>query len=132
MDKAKITTEKFSKIISVICTRDTSADPEHWSTENPMWGHCAIVSLLAQDQFGGTLIRQSLEGVNGFDYLRSHYSNKLSDGIEYDFTLEQFQGRLPTNLPKEERPREHVLSYPDTQKRYELLKDRFKAELLKN
>ena len=128
----KITIEKFSKIISVICNRDTSVDPEHWSTENPMWGHCAIVSLLAQDQFGGTLIRQSLEGVNGFDYLRSHYSNKLSDGIEYDFTLEQFQGRLPTNLPKEERPRGHVLSYPDTQKRYELLKDWFKAELFKN
>lgn len=123
--------EDFSKIIEKICTRDTSADPEHWSAENPMWGHCAVVSLLAQDQFGGILIRQSLEGIAGLEYLRSHYSNRFPDDLEFDFTLKQFQGKLPTNLSKEERSRERVLSYPNTQKRYKLLKDRFEAKTLK-
>lgn len=131
MSQEKISAEEFSKIVPKICDRDTSADSEHWSEENPMWGHCAVVSLLAQEQFGGTLLRQSLENVDELEYLRSHYSNKLPDDLEVDFTLEQFQGRLPKDLPKEERLRERVLSYPDTQKRYELLKSRFQAELVK-
>ena len=129
MNQATITTAEFSKMISKICACDTSADPEHWSAKNPMWGHCAIVSLLAQDNFGGTLVRRSLEDVAELECLRSHYSNKLSDGMEVDFTLEQFHGKLPASLPKEERPRDRVLSYPDTQKRYELLKSRFEEKL---
>ena len=131
MEQAKITTEEFRKVIEKICSRDTSADPEHWLAENPTWGHCAVVSLLSQDQFGGALIRQSLDGIAGLEYLRSHYSNRLPDGTEADYTLGQFQGKLPADLSKEERPRERVLSYPDTQKRYQLLKNRFEAELLK-
>ena len=126
-----ITKEKFQEIIEIICSDDTSADPKHWSAENPTWGHCAVVALLAQDQFGGALIRQSFENVEGFGHLLSHYSNKLAGGSEVDFTQEQFQGRLPQGLIKEERPRERVLSYPDTKRRYELLKDRFETELLK-
>lgn len=131
MSQAKIIIEEFARIIPKICSRDTSADPEHWSEENSTWGHCAVVSLLVQEQFGGTLLRQSLENIAGLEYLRSHYSNKLPDDLEVDFTLEQFQDRLPKDLPKEERLRERVLSYPDTQKRYELLKSRFQAELVK-
>ncbi|MEN9551781.1 MAG: hypothetical protein RI935_158 [Candidatus Parcubacteria bacterium] len=131
MEAAKITTEDFQKVVKNICARDTSADPEHWSAENPMWGHCAVLSLLAQDQFGGTLVRQSLEDVEGLEYLRSHYSNKLPDGTDADFTFEQFQGKLLPDLIKEVRPRERVLSYPDTVKRYEFLKSRFEAGLSK-
>ncbi len=125
-----LATKNFLKILAKICDRDTSADPEHWSAENPLWGHCAVVALLAQDQFGGTLVRWYLEGVAGLEHVRSHYSNILPDGTEFDFTAEQFQGKLPKDLPAEERTREQVLSYPDTQRRYELLRDRFEAELL--
>ncbi|MFA6194689.1 MAG: hypothetical protein WC719_03025 [Patescibacteria group bacterium] len=125
ISQSEITKEKFTQIISRICRRDTSADPEHWVETNPLWGCCAVVSLLAQDQFGGSLVRQSLKDVPGLEYLRSHYINKLPDEVEIDFTIEQFQGRLPALLPVEERTREHVLSYPDTAKRYELLKSRF-------
>lgn len=131
MEPTEIFFEDFSKAIKKTCARDTSANPEFWSAENPMWGHCAVVALIAQDLFGGALVRQSLEKVAGLEYLRFHYSNKLADGTNIDFTLEQFQGKLPANLPKEERTRERVLSYPNTQKRYKLLKDRFKANTLK-
>jgi len=117
--------EEFYKIVPSICSRETSADPENWNEENPTWGHCAVVSLLAQDQFDGTLLRRSLEKVPGLEYLRSHYSNKLPDNTEIDFTLEQFEGKLPSNISAEERPRERILSYPDTQRRYEILKKRF-------
>ncbi len=126
-----IAKQKFVQIISRICRRDTSADPEHWGEKNPLWGHCAVVSLLAQDQFGGSLIRQSLEGVPGLEYLRSHYINRLPDGEEIDFTIEQFQGRPLALLPAEERTRERILSYPDTARRYEILKSRFQSEYLK-
>lgn len=129
MKPVKITAKEFQKIIQDICFRDTSADPEHWSTENPLWGHCAVVSLLAQDHFGGALMRQSLAGIPELEYLRSHYSNKLPDSTDADFTLEQFRGKLPPYLPKEERRREHTLSNFDTLKRYELLKNRFEMEL---
>lgn len=129
MRELEMTLEDFSKIVVEICVRDTSADPEHWSAENPMWGHCAVVALLAQDQFGGTLIRQSLKNITGLEYLHSHYSNRLVNDTEVDFTLEQFSGKLPTSLPREERDRDRVLSHPDTQRRYTLLRGRFEAEI---
>lgn len=108
-----------------IAAQDTGADPEHWSKDNPLWGHCAVVSLLAQDLYGGELLRHSLEQVNGYEYLRSHYTNQLPDGRELDFTAAQFTFELPKDLSTETRPRERVLGHPDTQRRYELLKSRF-------
>lgn len=131
MEQSQITPKNFSEIIEKVCARDTSADPENWSTENPLWGHCAVVSLIAQDKFGGVLIHQSLENVAGLEYLRSNYSNKLADSTEADFTCKQFQIELSAGLQKEERTREQVLSHPYTQKRYKLLKDRFETELFK-
>jgi len=114
----------FAGLLQRVCRSDTSADPELWSTDSPLWGHCAIVSLLAQDHFGGILVRHSLESVEGLAHLRSHYSNQLPDGSEIDFTLGQFQGSLPSNVAKENYSRERVLSYPDTQRRYNLIKNR--------
>ncbi|HYF10247.1 MAG TPA: hypothetical protein VD967_01415 [Candidatus Paceibacterota bacterium] len=120
-----MTIERFQELVPLICARETSADPQNWSEKNPLWGHCAVVSLLAQELFGGSLLRRSLAGIPGLEYLRSHYSNRLPNGEEIDFTLEQFEGRLPENLPTEERERERALSYPDTERRYALLKKHF-------
>ncbi|MBL8031720.1 MAG: hypothetical protein JNK33_05360 [Candidatus Doudnabacteria bacterium] len=119
--------EQFQSIVMNISAIDTSADPEHWSTDNQLWGHCAVVSLLAQDLYGGELVRHSLEQVQGYEYLRSHYTNQLPDGREFDFTALQFSTGLPENLPREVRPRERVLAHPDTRRRYELLKSRFSS-----
>jgi hypothetical protein len=79
MNKYMITQVVFSQILPKVCMRDTSADPEHWTPENRLWGHCAIVSLLAQEYFGGELLRVSLENVEELKYLRSHYINKISE-----------------------------------------------------
>ena len=131
MSNYVITPEEFTKILSVICSRDTSVDPLSWSETNPLWGHCAVVALLAQDLFGGVLIRESLAEVEGLEHIRSHYLNFCADGIERDFTYMQFKAGLPNNLSREERERERILSYGDTQKRYEILKERF-GEVTRN
>lgn len=116
--------EDFIKTLRSVATKDTSADPEGWTAENPLWGHCAVASLLAQDYFGGELMRGALDDSPKYAHLRSHFWNSLPEG-EVDFTTEQYPDLQFSDLPKELRERERVLSHPDTQRRYILLKERF-------
>lgn len=116
----KVTQEEFRKMLSLICDAETSADPGGWTPENPLWGHCAVVSLLAQDFFGGILLRASLKETP-FEAAGSHYWNKLADGTEADFTVSQFGDQYPVNLVPQPKERDYVLSYPQTKLRYELL-----------
>lgn len=119
-----MTHELFIEVLRSIAFRDTSADPEGWTTENPLWGHCAVVSLLAQDYFGGSLVRGSLKDNKKYSHLKSHFWNCLPEG-EIDFTAEQYLDIRFGDLPKAAREREQVLSHPDTLRRYNLLKMRF-------
>ena len=124
MDKPNV--HEFRKILRTICARDTSADPGGWTPENPLWGHCAVVALLAQDMFGGKLIRVDLTHVPKFAHMRSHYLNDLGSGQGEDFTAAQFGPQyLPHELKSETRERSYVLSYPETMERYQLLALRF-------
>lgn len=118
----KMTPDLFRTLLPQICDRETSADSKGWTTENPLYGHCAVVALLAQDVFGGSMFRASLEPFPEFAHMRSHYWNRLPDGSEIDFTEPQFFGRRPL-LVGELRVREKVLTaqYPETVKRYKLL-----------
>lgn len=118
----------FLKTVKQVASSQTSADPREWSDKNVLWGHCAVVSLLAQDYFGGALVRGSLEETK-YAYLRSHYWNKLSNGEEVDFTSSQYTDLSIGDLLGEERPRERVLSHPDTVKRYQMLKEKFEQNL---
>lgn len=119
--EAKVTIEQFKELLPLICDRETSQDPDNWTLENPLWGHCAVVSLIAQNLFGGELLRGSLMNVSGFEHMRSHYWNKLDGGIVADFTSSQFKGNYPRGLKAEIRDRFYVLSFPETLKRYKLL-----------
>lgn len=129
MLQTKITQKDFLDLIKKSARKETSFDPENWNEDNPLWGHCAVVSLLAQDYFGGELIRGSLKDNPEYSYLKSHFWNKLSDTDEIDFTAEQFPIR-PNFTEIGIRPREHVLNHLDTKRRYELLKESFN-DLLK-
>lgn len=120
-EKISITPEQFKKILPSICDKETSQDPDGWTPDNPLWGHCAVVSLVAQNLFGGELLRASLVGVKGFEHMRSHYWNRLADGTFEDFTKSQFGESYPTGLKAEVRDRVYVLSFPETMKRYKLL-----------
>lgn len=123
MTKLAITPEEFDRLIPAICAADTSADPSGWSEINPTWGHCAVVALLAQDIFGGELLRGSLSGTP-FAAMTSHYWNRLEGGQEADFTAAQFGGRRPP-LVGRERERSYMMEHPATVHRYELLLRRF-------
>ncbi len=114
---------EFLEKVKKIANKDTSFDPDNWTIENPLWGHCVIVSLLAQDYFGGTLVRGSLEKMPKLSHLRSHYWNRLENGEEIDFTREQFEEDIVFN-DTEIRTRESVLCSLSTQKRYLTLKAR--------
>lgn len=116
-----ITVEEFKALLPAICDKETSQDAEHWTPENPLCGHCAVVSLVAQNLFGGELLRASLASIPEFAHMRSHYWNKLANGSEEDFTRMQFGEKYPSGLLAESRDRSYVLSYLETVKRYKLL-----------
>ncbi len=117
MEAHPITPEGFQRLLPNICDKETSADAEGWTKENPLYAHCAVVALLAQDLFGGNLLRASLEQFPEFAHMRSHYWNQLPDGSEVDFTEPQFLGRRPGLAGKSRVRPQHF----ETMKRYKLL-----------
>ena len=122
----EISKENIQAVFSTVARKDTSADPENCTQANPLWGHCAVASLVAQDYLGGSLMRGSLKEVERYAYLRSHYWNQLVDGTLCDFTSEQYPDLHFQELEAKERSREEVLKYPDTLRRYELFSQRVK------
>ncbi|MEM9336874.1 MAG: hypothetical protein AAGA35_03400 [Patescibacteria group bacterium] len=118
---------EFVKKLKIVCEADTSANPGGWTEDNPMWGHCAVVAVLAQGCFGGRILKGSLKEHEKYAYLRSHFWNELPDGKQVDFTAEQYPDLVFTELKAEERSRENILSHPDSSDRFGLLKQRFKA-----
>lgn len=115
-----ITKERFQEAVIKSASKETSASPEFWSKENPTQGHCAVVALLAQDIFGGEILRASLEDTE-FSYGGSHYWNLLPDDNEIDFTKAQFENRFP-KLVGEVRNRDKLLNNTSTKQRYEILR----------
>ena len=127
-----MTSQEFRVVLPQICIQETSFDPDRWTPDNPLWGHCAVVSLLANDYFGGGFVRAFLDNTPFAD-VGSHYWNVLPDGTEYDFTKEQFgdiklqlEGK-PTKSDGKPIDREYLLKNPETKKRYELLRTRLES-----
>ncbi len=109
--------------IHEICKKDTSSDPDGWTPENPTWGHCAVVSVLTQELYGGDIWRATLLHVPKFAHLRSHYGNRLSVGAILDLTAPQFGNEYPM-LHQELSSREYILGNVATLVRYETLRKR--------
>jgi hypothetical protein len=122
-----MTKEKFRDVSTKCCSKETSFVPEYWNKNNPTLGHCAVIALIAQDIFGGELLRASLKETK-FAYEKTHYWNLLPDTSEVDFTEEQFMGKKP-KLMGEIRTREHILSNKQTKQRYQLFKTVFLLKL---
>src|SRR3989344_4637066 len=94
--------KEYLECIVRACSLETSSDPNNWTPENPLYGHCAVVALLVQEEFGGKLLRASLENVGGYEQMRSHYWNLLPIGAEVDLTAGQFRGSDRDLVPKGE------------------------------
>jgi len=119
--------EEFLTKLKKVCSPDTSADPDGWLTNNPLWGHCAVAAILAQDYFGGDIQKGSLKKHEKYAHLHSHFWNQLSDGEKIDFTSEQYSDLTIKELVPRQQTREHILGHADTSRRYLLLKQRFEA-----
>lgn len=115
-------TKQFQDLIREAAAREMSADPENWSESNPLWGLCAVATLLGHDYFGGEILRASLLETQFADS-GSHYRNEVAD-----FTEEQFRG-AELELKYEPRTREYLTSNANTYARYLLLKAAFDALL---
>lgn len=111
----KLTLEDLKRALEKSWSRETSADSENWTPENPTWGQCTVTALIVQDYFGGKLMRTKV------DEFGSHYWNKLPDGEEKDLTRSQFpEGTIIP--PGKTKSRKYALSYPKTRRRYALLR----------
>ncbi len=106
--------DKLKILLSKVWSKETSATPTEWSNANPARGQCAITALIVQDLFGGKLVRGIVCG-------ESHYWNRI-DSSDVDLTLSQF----PEPSFEGERcyrDRDYILGFPETAKRYELLRN---------
>lgn len=101
--------------------RSTSASPDEWSPSNRARGQCAITAVVVQDAYGGNLIRTMVTKPDGTE--ESHYANLLEHGVIFDCTATQFPEGCEFG-PWEERTRDYVLSFPETNRRYMLLVQR--------
>jgi len=118
---APITTlQVFKNILPHICDRETSQDPDGWTPQNPLWAHCAKVSVLAHALFGGDIIVSVIIAPRKFKSVR-HYRNIFPDGIVEDFTSDQF-GNAPLKFQNERRITNSVLHLRiENSRRYKLL-----------
>ncbi len=123
-----MTVRKFKTILPKICGKDTSFDPDGWTKENMLWGHCAVVTLLAQSLFQGGILGVSLKGTK-FAKMKFHFWNMFPDYKQKDFTRSQFDGEFPNGLEVELIAASLLLAGKTTLWRFKLLQERFEAEV---
>ena len=75
------------------------AEQAHWTTDNKPKGHCAVVTLVVQDLYGGAIVHDQEKG---------QYWNLLPDGSQHDFTRSQYDDDRIFE-PTTTRTRERVL-----------------------
>lgn len=119
-----LTLNDLDRALSLVWSRETSADPTGWSDENRAWGQCAVTALIVQNYLAGSLMRGQVGPT-------SHYWNVLPSGEHVDLTRAQFDptAQIANIAP---RTREYVLSHPATRHRYRLLNGRVQRELRVN
>jgi len=88
-----------------------------WSPDNPAKGHCAVVSMIIQDYFGGKIIRCFVDDPEQV----VHYYNSTTKG-DIDLTWGQFSEHCVKYAIRPAAYEEYVFS--DTLLKYKMLKDR--------
>ena len=125
--KEKMTTIVKLKDLSFALLKCWGADTAkgEWREDVPSLNQCAVTALVVQDYFDGDLMRCPLSDGD------SHYWNRLPDGNEIDLTFQQFAYTHQIDINGETivRDRDYVLSFPDTVKRYDILRNRVKEVL---
>ena len=71
--------------------RDTSDDPDNWSTDNPALGQCAVSALVVRALYGGDIVIATVLDRDGERTPDGHAWNVLPDGRHIDFAFDQFR-----------------------------------------
>ncbi len=113
----EITIEQFREMLRYVFKRLVRTDlVAELSPDGLLLGQCGIVSLVAQNLFGGELMRGFLV-CKEFKYSCSHYWNILPNGEWIDFTDAHFQRRKPRPFVEIRHPktitREYALRDPE-------------------
>jgi len=112
-----MTLEQLQKYLYKVYSKETCYPScrDGWSINNPTLGHCAIVSLLVNDYFGGEIYKIKVNGI-------SHYFNYIDNNV-VDFTSKQFGMMIDYNN-RVKKDRVEILRDEDTLLRYNTLKMR--------
>ena len=94
---------------------------DNWNNDSKTLGHCAIVSLLLNDYFGGKIYKIKVDGIG-------HYFNVIDNRV-VDLTASQFNTTIDYSN-KVEKHRDEIVSDSDTLFRYNLLKSKFELSLI--
>ena len=126
-----LTLSELEEAVKNSWAKETSSDPGNWSEGHPAWGQCAVTALVVNDYVGGEIVWAEAKIPDGRSI--SHYFNR-KDETEIDLTRSQFpQGTvIPEGVEKKKQyasTREYVLSFPATQQRYRILKQKVEGNL---
>lgn len=115
---------RFTDEIYDLCSAETCFHKvkDEWTENNKFFGHCAVVSLLIQDKFGGDIYRVDIP-----EKQVSHYFNKIGNE-EIDVTKIQYAGEKITPENKRKVSRQTILNIQQTADRYEKLKEKYEEK----
>lgn len=119
----KISVLEFEQVLPQICDAKIAKHPDSWTPDNPLFGTCVPVAVVAQRLFGGKLLRASLKPFPEISrkYMNWHWMNRLPNGESRDFTQAQFGNEYPRGMQFIEIPISRVANIPDVAQRSDLL-----------
>lgn len=101
--------------------RETSADPDEWTPENPARGQCDVTAALVQELVGGAVLVAGV--IRDGRRVERHAWNRLPDGTAIDLTREQF----PPDIQLEAPSGDGLARLGDFDRRLALLRERASA-----
>ncbi|MFA7298463.1 MAG: hypothetical protein WC010_02340 [Candidatus Absconditabacterales bacterium] len=129
-----ISVDNFPHIIKKCRSRETSADSEKWSQNNPSYRQCLITALLANEFLGLDIYAEKVRLDNDFNAY--HFFNKDTNNQDIRFCEEQFDNEKiltkKRQRPMNKERMEIILERnPEVNQRYNILKQRFQEEIKK-
>jgi len=125
----QISEKEFEQILPRICDASISYDPERWTPDNPLYGTCVPVSLVARPIFGGLLLRADLKSFPKYRHLEFHWVNLPPDKRIKDFTQTQFGDDYPEGMEYVRKSPSSILRHTDVAQRTHLLYQRLLREI---
>jgi GNAT superfamily N-acetyltransferase len=118
-----ITLTELEAAIRAAWGRDTSADPDEWTTGNPARGQCDATAVLVRSYLGGEILVADV--LRGGRRLERHAWNRLASGLTLDVTRDQFRAGDELGSPAVQEP----ILLGDAPARHALLAERVAATL---